>query len=106
MLPLTIGLDHRLVDGYQTATMTRIFHESSTMIPPRRRQHTSVRFNAKRAIDRTGRKAEFVEPDHATGVNGAAGYRQGSPFPVRGAAGNQSGAEPRPRSTWLRTERS
>lgn len=27
MLPLTIGLDHRFVDGYQAATMSRVFRE-------------------------------------------------------------------------------
>ncbi len=27
VLPLTIGLDHRFVDGYQAATMARIFRE-------------------------------------------------------------------------------
>jgi hypothetical protein len=36
-------------------------------MPPRRRQHTSVRFNAKTPANPTGRKAEFVERD-ATGV--------------------------------------
>ena len=27
VLPLTIGLDHRFVDGYQAATMARVFRE-------------------------------------------------------------------------------
>jgi pyruvate dehydrogenase E2 component (dihydrolipoamide acetyltransferase) len=27
MLPVTIGLDHRFVDGYQAATMSRVFRE-------------------------------------------------------------------------------
>jgi hypothetical protein len=46
------------------------------------------------ASDRTGRKAEFVERDHATGVTAQQDIDRGSP--VRGAAGKQSGAEPRP----------
>jgi pyruvate dehydrogenase E2 component (dihydrolipoamide acetyltransferase) len=27
VLPLTIGLDHRFIDGYQAATMARVFRE-------------------------------------------------------------------------------
>jgi pyruvate dehydrogenase E2 component (dihydrolipoamide acetyltransferase) len=59
VLPLTIGLDHRFVDGYQAATMARIFREYladpaafdpvPTPRPPRKRQHTSLGSNGKRA---------------------------------------------------------
>ncbi|MGB9223190.1 2-oxo acid dehydrogenase subunit E2 [Mycobacterium sp.] len=54
VLPLTINLDHRFVDGYQAATMARVFREYlddpaafdpvPTGIPPQR-QHASVRSN-------------------------------------------------------------
>ncbi|MGO9386076.1 MAG: 2-oxo acid dehydrogenase subunit E2 [Mycobacterium sp.] len=57
VLPLTINLDHRFVDGYQAATMARIFRKYlddpaafdpvPTRIPPRKRQHASVRSNGK-----------------------------------------------------------
>ena len=96
MLPLTIGLDHRLVDRYQTATMTRIFHESSTMIPPpstRCLSHPATPEAAhlravrrEEASDRTGRKAEFVERDHATEVTAPQDIDRVRRLPVRGAA--------------------
>ena len=48
MLPLTIGLDHRFIDGYQAATMARVFRAYvadpaafdplPTSIPPPKRQ--------------------------------------------------------------------
>jgi hypothetical protein len=52
--------------------------------------------SSEEASDRTGRKAEFVERDHATGVTAPQDIDRVRRFPVRGAAGNQSGAEPRP----------
>jgi pyruvate dehydrogenase E2 component (dihydrolipoamide acetyltransferase) len=66
VLPLTINLDHRFVDGYQAATMARIFREYlddpaaldpvPTRIPPRKKQHTNVRSNGKSpATARAGR---------------------------------------------------
>ena len=59
VLPLAIGLDHRFVDGYQAATMARIFRQYlddpaavdpvPAPVPPRRRRdHDSVRSNGKR----------------------------------------------------------
>ena len=58
VLPLTINLDHRFVDGYQAATMARIFREyladpaAVDPVPPalpvREGQHASVRSNRKR----------------------------------------------------------
>ena len=58
VLPLTINLDHRCVDGYQAATMARIFREYLAdpaaidpvppALPARERQRASVRSNRKR----------------------------------------------------------
>ena len=58
VLPLTINLDHRFVDGYQAATMARIFREYLAdpaaidpvppALPARERQHASVRSTRKR----------------------------------------------------------
>jgi 2-oxoacid dehydrogenases acyltransferase (catalytic domain) len=58
VLPLTINLDHRFVDGYQAATMARIFREYLAdpaavdpvppALPAREGQHASVRSNRKR----------------------------------------------------------
>jgi pyruvate/2-oxoglutarate dehydrogenase complex dihydrolipoamide acyltransferase (E2) component len=58
VLPLTINLDHRFVDGYQAATMARIFREYlddpaafdpvPPTIAPRERQHAAVGSNRKR----------------------------------------------------------
>jgi hypothetical protein len=55
---LTINLDHRFVDGYQAATMARIFREYLAdpaavdpvppALPAREGQHASVRSNRKR----------------------------------------------------------
>lgn len=60
VLPLTIGLDHRLVDGYQAATMARIFREYladpaafdpvPTPTPQRTRKHASAGSNGKRPV--------------------------------------------------------
>lgn len=57
VLPLTIGLDHRLVDGYQAATMARIFREyladpaAFDPVPtPRRKRHASADSNGKRPV--------------------------------------------------------
>ena len=65
VLPLTVGLDHRFVDGYQAATMARIFRgyleDPATVDPvpvPRRRgrgQRMSGRSNGKRPA--TGKAA-------------------------------------------------
>ncbi len=66
VLPLTINLDHRFVDGYQAATMARIFREYlddpaafdpvPTLTPPGERQHASVRSNGESpATARAGR---------------------------------------------------
>jgi pyruvate dehydrogenase E2 component (dihydrolipoamide acetyltransferase) len=68
VLPLTIGLDHRFVDGYQAATMARIFRAYladpaafdpvPTSISPRNRQRVPVRSNGKRpATTRAGRSS-------------------------------------------------
>ena len=49
MLPLTIGLDHRFVDGYQAATMSRVFREylaepgSFDPVPVRKRSRSTSR---------------------------------------------------------------
>ena len=56
VLPLTIGLDHRFVDGYQAATIARLFREyldnpaAFDPVPhaPRRRRPASVRSNGKK----------------------------------------------------------
>ena len=66
VLPLSIGLDHRFVDGYQAATMAGIFRAYladpaafdpvPTSIPPRKGQPASVPLNGKRSpTARTGR---------------------------------------------------
>ena len=56
VLPLTIELDHRFVDGYQAATAARIFRQYladpaafdpvPTSAPPRKRRHAPMRSNA------------------------------------------------------------
>jgi 2-oxoacid dehydrogenases acyltransferase (catalytic domain) len=51
VLPLTVGLDHRFIDGYQAATMARVFRQylddpaAFDPVPPRKKQHRSVRSN-------------------------------------------------------------
>ena len=68
-LPLSIGIDHRFVDGYQGATMAGIFRAYLAdpaafdpvprPIPPRREQPAPVRVNGKRpAAARTGTRAK------------------------------------------------
>jgi pyruvate/2-oxoglutarate dehydrogenase complex dihydrolipoamide acyltransferase (E2) component len=55
ILPLAIGLDHRFVDGYQAATMARIFHEYLTdpaaVDPVPARARPSRRVHRPTAID-------------------------------------------------------
>ncbi|MBX7431588.1 2-oxo acid dehydrogenase subunit E2 [Mycobacterium sp. Y57] len=66
VLPLTIGLDHRFVDGYQAATMARIFRAYLAdpaafdpvprSIPPRKRQRASARSNSTRPATAAARR--------------------------------------------------
>jgi 2-oxoacid dehydrogenases acyltransferase (catalytic domain) len=66
VLPLTIGLDHRFIDGYQAATMARIFRAYLAdpaafdpvprSIPPRKRQRASVRSNGTRPATTRARR--------------------------------------------------
>ena len=68
VLPLTIGLDHRFVDGYQAATMARIFREYlddpaafdpvPAPTPRLRPKHASVRSNGKRPTTAQTRRAK------------------------------------------------
>ncbi|OOK66340.1 2-oxoacid dehydrogenases acyltransferase family protein [Mycobacterium kansasii] len=58
VLPLTIGLDHRFVDGYQAATMAHVFRQylddpaAFDPVPaptqPRKTRQSPVRRNGKR----------------------------------------------------------
>jgi pyruvate dehydrogenase E2 component (dihydrolipoamide acetyltransferase) len=68
VLPLSIGLDHRFIDGYQGATMAGIFRAYLAdpaafdpvprTIPPRKGRPASVRSNGKRqAAARAGTQA-------------------------------------------------
>jgi len=65
VLPLTIGLDHRFVDGYQAATMARIFRGyladpaavDPVPGPPRGRRRAAVRSNGRRQATARPRKA-------------------------------------------------
>ena len=71
VLPLTIGLDHRFVDGYQAATMARIFREyldnpyafdpvPAPARPPRARHASVPRRSNGRAP--TARRARSAKP--------------------------------------------
>ncbi len=68
VLPLSIGLDHRFVDGYQAATMAGIFRAYLVdpaafdpvpkTVPPRKGQPASVRANGKKPTTAVAGKAK------------------------------------------------